>query len=252
VPGGDEMQEAGTIEGLIQPLGLPFDLRLARRQPRWIDAGIGSGTAERLQGAVQWGHRNIGARGMQGVLEGRLALDADGKFQRARISGSLAEPWLFATRTRGLVTLYLEEQHDRSDPRVLLETESKGVTFELRRQLGRYTRLALIQDNAFVIQAYTFRDPNLDPALRDSLIADVIPSYKTHRLALALSRDSRDDLIRMVTGTKPGTSVPMTLIREKKEKTVTINTPTAASPSVRVSDGQMAESRNRSGRPMAM
>jgi outer membrane protein insertion porin family len=179
---------------------VPFDLRLARRQPRWIDAGIGSGTAERLQGAVQWGHRNIGARGMQGVLEGRLALDADGKFQRARISGSLAEPWLFATRTRGLVTLYLEEQHDRSDPRVLLETESKGVTFELRRQLGRYTRLALIQDNAFVIQAYTFRDPNLDPALRDSLIADVIPSYKTHRLALALSRDSRDDLIRMSRG----------------------------------------------------
>ncbi len=179
---------------------VPFDLRLAPRPPRWLDAGIGSGTAERLQGAVQWGHRNLGSRGMQGVLEGRLALDADGHFQRARLSASVAEPWLFATRTRGLVTLYLEEQHDRTDPRVLFETETKGITFEARRQPGRFTRVALIQDNAFVIQDFTFRDPNLDPAIRDSLIADVIPSYRTHRLALAVVRDTRDDPIRMTRG----------------------------------------------------
>jgi serine protease Do len=33
---------------------------------------------------------------------------------------------------------------------------------------------------------------------------------------------NRDDLIRMVTGTKPGTTVPLKLLRDKKEKTVTV------------------------------
>jgi serine protease Do len=33
---------------------------------------------------------------------------------------------------------------------------------------------------------------------------------------------NRDDLIRMVTGTKPGTTVPLKLLRDKKEKTVNI------------------------------
>ncbi len=33
---------------------------------------------------------------------------------------------------------------------------------------------------------------------------------------------NRDDLIRMVTGTKPGTTVPLKLMRDKKERTVTI------------------------------
>jgi len=33
---------------------------------------------------------------------------------------------------------------------------------------------------------------------------------------------NRDELIRMVTGTKPGTSVPMKVLRDKKERTVTV------------------------------
>jgi outer membrane protein insertion porin family len=176
-----------------------FDLRLRERKPRWFDAGVGSGTAERLRLTGEWGHRNVLSRGMQGVLSSRLALDGQARFLLSRGEASLVEPWLAGTRTRGQLTGYYENRHDHVLG-VLIEQDAKGVSFQVRRQLGRWARLTLAQDNAFVHQQLTFKDPTLSQEERDSLTATVVPRYSTHRIQLGLERDTRDHPIQMSRG----------------------------------------------------
>src|SRR5262245_53400831 len=60
------------------------DLRVRERKPRWVDAGIGSGTAERFRSTVEWGHRNVAGSGLQGGLNTVLAFDGTGKFLLSR------------------------------------------------------------------------------------------------------------------------------------------------------------------------
>lgn len=171
-----------------------FLLRLRPRRPHWVDAGIGSGTTERFQTSAEWGNRNLFGRGMQGALAGRVALDEQARFQIGRVSASLLEPWLLRTRTRGLVTVYFENFHDRASPDTVLETQTQGVTFELRRQLGRHARASIIQDNAFVDQEYRIRSVVVPDT------GGIVSSFTTHRLRLALDRDTRDHPINMNRG----------------------------------------------------
>lgn len=171
---------------------IEFDLRLRARKSQWVDAGVGSGTSERLRFTGEWGHRNLARRGMQGVLSARLALDERARFLLAGGQASIVEPWLFRSRTRGVLSGYVEDRRDRADPRWIVSQTARGVTVELRRELGRFTRLSLSQDNIFVNQRIEILEADLSPEVRDSLTVNVVPSYTTHRLELALGRDSRD------------------------------------------------------------
>ncbi len=171
-----------------------FDLGLHERRHRWVDAGIGSGTSERVLATGEWGHRSLLGSGRQGTVDGRLALDGQARFLLSRIETTLLEPWLFATRTRGLLTLYYVNQHDRpTSPPRLIESQSRGVSFQVSRQLGRYATLALTQDNAWVTQSQVVTDPTVG----DSLLE---PSYTTHRLQLEVARDTRDHPVLMTRG----------------------------------------------------
>ena len=169
-----------------------FDLRVRERKPRWIDAGVGSGTAERLRFTGEWGHRNLNGRGLQGVLSSKLALDGQARFLLSRGDASLLEPWLLRSRTRGLINGYYEKDHDRADPRWVAKVETRGVSVQLRRELGRFAHIALTQDNAFVNQIYAFEHPVADSTL-ESLAVFVPRNYTTHRLQLSGDRDTRDD-----------------------------------------------------------
>jgi outer membrane protein insertion porin family len=177
-----------------------FDLRVLERKPRWIDTGVGSGSAERFRFTGEWGHRNVARRGMQGALSSRVALDGQARFLLARGEASLLDPWFLRSRTREVTTLYYEVRHDRADVRWLLKQEAKGVSFQLRRELGRFTRTSLTQDNAWVKQDVSFRDPNLTASERDSLARDFPPTYSTHRIQLGVDRDTRDDPIATLRG----------------------------------------------------
>jgi outer membrane protein assembly complex protein YaeT len=163
-----------------------IDLRVRERKSRWVDAGIGSGTAERFRSTLEWGHRNVAGRGFQGMLSAELAFDGQGKFLLFRPEVSLLEPWLLRTRTRGLLTLYYDRRDDRLDPRWVIALEGKGFSFELRRELSRFARISLVSDNTFVDQTIEYLDPSLGPVAPDS-------SYTTHRLQLAFDRDFRDN-----------------------------------------------------------
>jgi outer membrane protein insertion porin family len=171
---------------------IDVDLRVRERKPRWIDAGIGSGSAERFRSTGEWGHRNLAGRGLQGVLSSKLAFDGGARFLLTRSEVSLLEPWLLRTRTRGLATGYYERRNDRANPQFVVGLEAKGFSFELRRELGRFSRISLIEDNTFVFQRYDVRDPTAGS------FPDTV--YTTHRLQLGLQRDLRDNPLNATKG----------------------------------------------------
>ncbi len=179
---------------------IELDMRVRERKPRWIDASVGSGTYERFSLHGEWGHRNLAGQGLQGTLASRLSFDGNAKFLLTRTEASLLEPWLFRSRTRGQVKLYYEKHDDRaSNPLWVVHQEAPGLTFEARREFGRYVRLALAQDNAFVKQHITF-DPSVPDSDVQKQLQNVAPSYTTHRLTLALDRDLRDDPLNAARG----------------------------------------------------
>src|SRR6185295_10511553 len=94
-----------------------------------------------------------------------LALDQDAHFLLGRMEASLLEPWLFGTRTRALSTVYFENRHERTRE-VINEFESQGISVQLTRELGRYLRVILNQDNTTVSQNQTFVDPTISDSLK--------------------------------------------------------------------------------------
>jgi outer membrane protein insertion porin family len=173
-----------------------FDLRVVERKARWLDVGMGSGTRERFRFTGEWGHHNLAGKGLNGVLGTRLAFNHQFKFLLTRTSASLVEPWLFHTRTRGGVSLYheLSDNRDREGQWVVRQ-ETKGITFQAYRTMGRQGRVTLTQDNSFVLQNLREVNPFLDEQTLDSVLTHLKPSYSTHRLTLSGLRDRRDDLL---------------------------------------------------------
>ena len=165
-----------------------FDIALRERRPRWIDAGVGSGTAERYRGTIEWGHRNLMGRGIQGALSSRLAFDGQGRFLLSHTEVSILQPWMFGTRTRGQVTPFFERSDDRADPRWLVQQDARGVKFELRRDISRFSYLSLAQDNVWAHQSFTALD-TIPAAEFDTLVR----AYSTHSLALGGQWDFRDN-----------------------------------------------------------
>ena len=171
---------------------IDVDLRVRERKFRWVDAGIGSGTTERLQTSAEWGHRNLARSGILGAITGRAALDGDAHFLNAGIETRVVQPWLLGTRLRGVLTGYIQRRDDRTDPRWIIRQSAEGVTFGLNRELNRFTRLSLNQDNQWVQQDVDFA-PGLSDSVRAALADDTPPHYTTHRLTLSADRDLRDN-----------------------------------------------------------
>ncbi len=176
-----------------------YDLRVRERKPRWVDASIGSGTDERFRATTSWGNRNLFGRGMQSALTGLVAWYGDGAFARARGEYSLVEPWLFGTRMRGQVTPFLEKKEDRSDPRWINHQRFAGFNLELRRDLNRWTKVALTQQNVWARQRIETLVA-IDSVVADSIAATTLPEYRTHLLQLSFARDTRDNVILTTRG----------------------------------------------------
>jgi outer membrane protein insertion porin family len=180
---------------------MEFFVRVKGRKPRWLDAGVGSGTQERLRFEGEWGHRNLGKHGLQGLLGARLALDKNAKFLLSRGEASVLEPWLFGRRNRAQTTIYAEKRKDFRIAALEIEKRMRGVAFQVQRGFGRLTYVRLTQDNTWVVeQKPIFLDPDLSSATRDSLLQGFMPSYSTHRLQLSGVRDRRDNPLNTTRG----------------------------------------------------
>ena len=180
---------------------MEFLVRLRGRKLRWLDAGVGTGTQERLRFEGEWGHRNLGKHGLQGLIGARLALDQHARFLLSRGEVSVLEPWLLGTRNRAQVTLYVEKRKDFRVDTLEIEKQARGVAFQVQRDFGRLTYVRLTQDNTWVVdQKARFLNPTLTPAVRDSLLEGFLPRYSTHRLQLSGVRDRRDNPLSTARG----------------------------------------------------
>ena len=184
---------------------MDFLVRVRARKLRWLDAGVGSGTQERLRFEGEWGHRNLGQHGLQGLIGARLALDQNADFRNfllLRGEAAVLEPWLLGTRNRAQVTLYAEKRKDFRIDTLEIDKKARGVTFQVQRDFGRLTYLRLTQDNTWVVrQDLLFSDRTaLPPAVQDSIRKSVLPSYSTHRLQLSGVRDHRDSPLTTTRG----------------------------------------------------
>ncbi|HEY6866188.1 MAG TPA: BamA/TamA family outer membrane protein, partial [Candidatus Eisenbacteria bacterium] len=148
----------------------------------------------RFRFSGDWGRHNIGGRGIEGAISGRLSLDSKGRFLLARGEGSLLEPWLFGWRIRGLMTPYYEKGVDRTDTSWVRRYDAPGVRFEFRRDLAIRSRVYLIEDNTFVTQHFDSILPGPLPAI------PTVTSYATYRLLLGYEGDTRDTPVYPVVG----------------------------------------------------
>ena len=190
---------------------MDFLVQVRRRKLRWLDAGVGSGTQERLRFEGEWGHRNLGRYGLQGLLGARLALDSKAKFLLSRGEASVLEPWLLGTRNRAQVTIYTEKRKDFRIDTLEIEKLAHGVTFQVQHDFGRLTHLRLTQDNTWVVhQTATFLTTTFSPEVRDSLLLGFLPSYSTHRLQLSGERDHRDSPLTTTHGNVQAASAEIT------------------------------------------
>jgi len=179
---------------------MDFDVRLSERKSRWVDAGVGSGTAERFRATGEWGHRNLFGSGFQGALSSRVAFNGTGRFLLSRTELSLLEPWLLRTRTRAILTPFYERSDDRANPRWLVEQDSRGFKVELARELSRFSRVSIAQNNLWANQDLTLLVDTLTAAEKDSLERTVVERFSTHSIALGALRDYRDNPLSATRG----------------------------------------------------
>lgn len=186
-------------------------LRVAERRPRWVDLGIGSGSADLFRFEGAWGHRNLDSKGLLGSISGQLALDRQRtsvddesqtlRLRHGRASAGLVEPWLLGLRLQGRSALFYEEDHDDRDARFLQHRDSRGVELGLLREFSRIFRGSLTGHTALVHQSYDvfLTVPGVPDSVqnefRAALSDSLLGRYWDNGIALSLVRDTRDDRI---------------------------------------------------------
>ena len=201
-----QIQVSSVIDTAADQLDL--FLRVAERRPRWVDLGVGSGSADLFRFSGAWGHRNLDRKALLGSLNGDLTLDRQRRdsqsearalrVRNGRGSGNLIEPWLLGLRLQGQLSLFYEQSSDDRDARFLQRRDSRGVEMGLLREFSNIFRGSLIGHTALVHQSYDVFLTAPDTT-RDSL-AHVLPRYFDNGVALSLFRDTRDDRITPTRG----------------------------------------------------
>ncbi|HEY6194445.1 MAG TPA: BamA/TamA family outer membrane protein [Candidatus Eisenbacteria bacterium] len=190
---------------------LDLFLRVAERRSRWVDLGVGSGSADLFRFTGAWGHRNLDRKALLGSLNGELALDRQRRdsqsetqvlrLRTGRGSANLVEPWLLGLRLQGQASLFYEQVSDDRDQRFLQRRDSRGFELGMLREFSRLFRGSLTAHSALVHQSYDVFlsvpgvSDSVQQAARDSLANEVLKRYYDNGLALSLLRDTRDDRI---------------------------------------------------------
>jgi outer membrane protein insertion porin family len=160
-----------------------FDLRVRPRKPRWIDAGIGSGTTERFRATGEWGHRNMFGRGFEGVLATEIGFDQKGRFVLSHTQVSLLEPWFLRTRTRASLTPSYERSNDFAQDSVEKRLETRAFKVEFGRDISRLSSVTLTFNTSWVYE----QDRPTAPGLPIQYL-----TYTNNSVALGGVRDFRD------------------------------------------------------------
>jgi outer membrane protein assembly complex protein YaeT len=155
-------------------------LRLRERNHRWVEAGVGAGSADGLRIGAQGGHGNLGGRGRSADVTTRYTF---GKLQRFANRVRYDEPWLFHTRMQGEAGAYFEQQ-DQLFREAQFTQRLWGFYFSVKRRLSPFTEGTLGFDNQWSMPR-TVPDADLTGFIREQIF--------TQRLSLLLQYDRRDD-----------------------------------------------------------
>ena len=186
---------------------LDLYLRVAERRSRWIDLGVGSGSADLFRFSGSWGHRNLDRKALLGSLTGDLAIDRQRRdsssfarvlrMRNGRVSANLVEPWLLGLRLQGQVSLFYEQSSDDRDTRFLQRRDSRGVELGMLREFSPIFRASVTGHMSLVHQAYELF-LSIPDSVRQQTIAElgtIVSTYYDNSVALSLFRDTRDDRI---------------------------------------------------------
>ena len=189
---GTSLYRQVQVTSVLDTTAREVDLRvrLSERKSRWVDTGVGSGSADRFRVSAEWGHRNLDTRALAGAVNGEYAVDGSGHFRKSGVGGTLTEPWLLGVRLLGQVGVFQLSQDDRGNPDFIRHHSEYGYTLTLFRELSRLSRATITADSRFIEQDY------------DTLPGGVVErpdtlrgSYRTNALRLTLERDLRDSRI---------------------------------------------------------
>lgn len=187
---------------------LDLRVKVRERKPRWIEGGVGTGTAEYARILGKWGHRNLSGDGKSltattdaGMSGGDSAIVR----VRARLEIAYGEPWLFGGRTRGRVAASIERASQEFSTVSFLQ-ESARLSFGASRDFyGARSRLSLVFENTWSrVSRVVFRDTT-----SSLFIAPYLPS-----LTLAYDQDRRNDPLSPSRGTLNNVSLQIAGIRE--------------------------------------
>jgi len=95
-----------------------------------------------------------------------------------------------------VATPFYERSDDRSDPRWLLSQDSRGIKFELRRELNRFSSISLTQNNLWAGLRYRARVDSIPQSTLDTLIR----RFNTHSIGLSGTWDYRDNPLNATRG----------------------------------------------------
>lgn len=188
---------------------LDLRLRVAERHSRWVDLGVGSGSADLFRFSGAWGHRNLDHKALLGSLNGELDIDRQRRdaesdaqvlrLRNGRGSANLVEPWLLGLRLQGQASIFYEQVSDNRDARFLQRRDSRGFELGLLREFSRQFRGSLTGHTALVHQSYVIFLDTTGAVTRQAL-ARLRGRYGDNGLALSLFRDTRDDRITPTLG----------------------------------------------------
>lgn len=161
-----------------------LQVRVRERKHRWVEGGVGVGSAEGLRVLGEWGHGNLWGRGRKVSAGSRYSF---GSLRRFHNEISFTEPWLLATRTRGVLLGYYD-QRDVEFREAPFTQRSWGANVSAGREVGRFARATLSLDHQWS-QARTL--PNLPDS---ELVGFERGQFFTRRVSLTLQYDRRDNV----------------------------------------------------------
>jgi outer membrane protein insertion porin family len=149
------------------------------RRTSWLGAGAGYTSADRLRFVGEWGVRNLtgmGRRlGLTANLYYSLSPDFRGgglRFRESLLQADYVEPWLFRSRTRGLLSPYVRWLQEESFHQ---RTIGYAVTFRRDLRQTRYLSVGFQSKHVATTQE------------------GVVPRYTTRFVNLEYVDDKRDD-----------------------------------------------------------
>lgn len=167
-------------------------LRVTERKPRWIDAGIGSGSAQRFRVSGEWGHNNLDTRALRGVALGLWSLDGSGHLRDTYAEAGLIEPWLLGMRLRGSLTGRMEQRDERNAAFVLRVNE-RSAKLGLSREFSRIVRGEIDLDLLNTRYGYRVVQASLSDSVRAELVEQARVRTTKSVLTGIVERDLRDD-----------------------------------------------------------